>query len=208
MKALLAMMVLAYLAASACMTMLLRRAQSLPPDTFKDSQRVKNFKTAIMLVTVAKFALVIGFFILFLLNYRTLRHWVGSICFLMGLETLWAAFSMLWRASTTSLRSDCFSWDKNTLERFERTSSSLKSILRPFLFSGVLLVAVTVFLFFNTKLYLCLSFWDLGGIVCFFASHHLWFVLYIRYRDMTVEKLRKASSLLGANLVPKQPDTP
>ena len=208
MKALLAIMVLAYLAASAYMALLHVRAQSLPPDALKVSLRVKKFKTAAILVTVAKFALVIGFFILFFLNYPTLRHWVGSICFLIGLETLGGGFSMLRRARTTSLQSDFSPMDEKTFERFKSSSSSLKSILRPFLFSGVLLVAVTVFLFFRTNLYLCLSFWDLGGVVFFFVSNHLRFVLYVRYRDLAVEKLRKAIAPLGASVVPKQPDTP
>src|SRR5688572_16316796 len=147
MKTFLSIMVLAYLAGSAYTAVLHRRAQSLPLDALRDSLRVKKFKTAAILVTVANFAHVIGFFILFFLNYPTLRHWVGSICFLMGLETLWGGFSMLRRARTTSLQSDFFPMDEKTFERFESSTSSLKSILRPFLFSGVLLVAFTVFLF-------------------------------------------------------------
>jgi hypothetical protein len=208
MKTLLALMVLAYVAALAYMTIILHRAQSSPIDISEDPKRFRKFKTAVMLATIAKFALMIGFFILFLLNYQTLRHWVGSICFLMGLETLWGGFSMLRRARTTSLQSDFSPMDEKTFERFKSSSSSLKSILRPFLFSGVLLVAATVFLFFRTNLYLCLSFWDLGGVVFFFVSNHLRFVLYVRYRDLAVEKLRKAIAPLGANLVPKEPDTP
>jgi hypothetical protein len=37
-----------------------------------------------------------------------------------------------------------------------------------------------------------------------------WVYLYIRYRDVMVGRLQKAkaTSSIGANLVPKQPDTP
>jgi hypothetical protein len=201
MKTLLAMMVLAYVAASAYMTIILLRAQSLPPDASEDPQRVKKFKTAAMLATFTKFALVIGFFIVFFLNYRTLRHWVGSICFFMGMETLWAGFSMLRSARTQSLRITP-STDR-ALELFEKSSSTLKRMLKPYLYSGVLLVAIPVFLFFDKKLYLYLSFWDLGGVVFFLASNHVWFVLHIRYRDVMVGKLQKAKAppSLGTNLV-------
>ncbi len=206
MKALLVLMVFVYIAGSRYMATVTHRAQSSLVDTSDDQKRVKKFKTAIALAVFAKFALVIGVFTIFFLHYQTLRHWVGSVCFLIGMETLWAGYSMLQSAHTRALRTN-HSTDR-ALELFEKTSSSLKSILGPFLSSGVLLVAVTVFLFFNTKLHLYLSFWDLAGVIFFLASNELWFVLYIRYRDVTVGKLRKAIPPLGANVVPKHPDTP
>src|SRR5437773_5772622 len=193
MKTLLAiMMVLAYVAASTYMTTILLRAQSSPPDASEDPQRVKKFKTAVAFATFVKYALVIGCFVIFFLHYQTLRHWVGSICFLMGLETLWTGCSMLRSAPTLSLPSN--SSTDRALELLERPSSSIKTLLGPLVFSGVLLVTVPVFLFFHNKSYLHLSFWDLGGVVFFFASYHLWFVLRLRSCGVMVGKLRPSSS--------------
>ena len=208
MKPLLALMVFVYIAGSTYMDTILRRAQTFPVGTLEEAQRVKRYKPAIALAVIAKFSLVIAIFIIFFLHYHSLRHWIGSICFLIGMETLWAGFSRLRSARTQSIRITPST--DGTLEPFEKTSLSIKRILWPFLYSGVMLVAIPVFFYFDKKLYLYLSFWDLGGVVFFLASNHVWFVLYIRCRDVMVEKLQKAkaTSSLGANLVPKQPDTP
>jgi hypothetical protein len=134
MKALLVLMVFVYIAGSRYMATVLYRAQSSPVDTSEDQKRVKKFKTGIALAIFAKFALVIGVFIIFFLHYQTLRHWVGSVCFLIGMETLWAGFLMLRSARTRALRTNP-STDR-ALDLFERSTSSLKSIRGLFLSSG------------------------------------------------------------------------
>jgi len=75
----------------------------------------------------------------------------------MGLETLWTSFSMVrWRPTVPP---------------------SAKNFARQILISCILLVATTVFFFFGTKLSLCLSLWDLGGVVFFFISNNVAIVL-------------------------------
>jgi hypothetical protein len=184
MKVLLALMAFTYIAGSRYMDAVLQRAQSSPVE---EAQRVKRYKPAIALTVLAKFGLVIGVFVIFFLQYQTLRYWVGSVCFLIGMEALWAGFSKLRSARKRNL--PITSSPERAVELFERATSSLRAMLMPFLSSGVLLVAVTVFIFNKTQLHLYLSLWDLGGVVFFFASYHVWFVLYIRYSDVMVEKL-------------------
>ena len=193
MKALLALTVFVYIAGSTYVDIILRRAQTSLVDPLEEAQQVKRYKPAIALALFVKFALIIGISIIFFLHYESLRHWIGSVCFLIGLETLWAGLSSLRLARTRSLRITP-STDR-TLELLERSSpSSFKRMLMPFLSSGMLLVAVIVYFYFAKNLYSYLSFWDLGGVVFFFAGYHVWFVLHIRYRDVMVDKLHKAKA--------------
>src|SRR5678810_820787 len=116
MKALLALMVFIYIAGSRYMATVLHRAQSSTVDTLEDPQRVKKFKTAFALAVFAKFALVIGVFVILVLHYQTLRHWIGSVCFLIGMERLWAGISKLRSARTQSLTPSTV----KILEQFEK----------------------------------------------------------------------------------------
>ena len=206
MKALLASMVFVYIAGSIYMGTILRRAQTSPVDTLEEAQRVKRYKPAMALAALAYWSLFIGVFVILVLHYQTLRHWIGSVCFLIGMERLWAGISKLRSVRTQSLTPSTV----KILEQFEKSSSTLNRKLKPYLYSMVLVVAIPVFFYFDKTMYLYLSFLYLSGVVFFLASNHLWFVFYIRSRNVMLGKLQKAKATtsLGANLVPKQPDTP
>src|SRR5687767_14569681 len=129
MKALLASMVFVYIAGSIYMGTILRRAQTLPVDSPEEAQLVKRHKPAFALAIFVKLGLVIGVFGIFLLHYKTLRYWIGAISYLLGLGGLWTAFSQIgWRHTV---------------------SPPAKHVARQILISCVLLVAITVFFYFD-----------------------------------------------------------
>jgi hypothetical protein len=188
MTTLVTMMVLAYLATSTSLAAMVRRARSLPPDASTDSQRLKRFKAAVILATGFKYALMIGVVVLCFLDYQTLRYWIGAIGAIMGLEELWAGFSMLQSANTFSLRST--SSPEKVLKALEREAAALKHRRGLQLLSSVLFVAIIMFFFFQTKAHRYLSLWDLGGVIFFYATFQLWFILRMRYLHIVGGKLQ------------------
>jgi hypothetical protein len=66
----------------------------------------------------------------------------------MGIETLWGGFSMPPR----------------------RPIPVTKNFTRSILISMVLGVAIAIFFFFDKKIYVYLSLWDLGGVIFFYIS--------------------------------------
>jgi hypothetical protein len=158
MKTLLVIMVLAYVAASAYIARVIRGGSSFASDQEK---QIRQFKQIISLgVLATKYLLVIGFFALFFFNYQVLRYWIGFICLVMGIETLWAAFSMPPRRPLVGIS---------------------RKFTRSLVISMVLFVALAVFFFFDKKLYLCLSLWDLGGVIFFYICIQTGLIL--RFRD-------------------------
>ena len=79
----------------------------------------------------------------------------------MGLEAIWAGFSMLHSANTFSLR--VTSSPEKVLKALEREAAALKHRRGLQLLSSALFVAMFMFFFFQTKAHLYLSLWDLAA---------------------------------------------
>ena len=106
----------------------------------------------------------------------------------MGLEAIWAGFSMLHSANTFSLR--VTSSPEKVLKALEREAAALKHRRGLQLLSSALFVAMFMFFFFQTKAHLYFSLWDLGGVIFFYASFHLWFILRLQYLRIVGGKLQ------------------
>ena len=182
-------MVLAYVTTSTYIETVLLREQRSPLDPSKDPQpNTKRMTVSAIAAFAAKYAVVIGFFVIFYLHYQTLRYWIGSICFVMGLEALWACFSVVrWGPAV---------------------HTSVKRLTRSLWISGALAIPVMVFLFFEKNLHLYLSLWDLGGIIFFYVSNDVWLLLRFGRSGLVKGKESGGSPPFGAMLVPKHPDAP
>jgi hypothetical protein len=103
-----------------------------------------KFKKALaILAFITKYGIIIGFFVIFFIHSESLRYWIGSICFILGLEALWTALP----------------------RRNPFTSGS--PLTKRLLISSTLLIVAVVLLFLTNKMYVYLSVWDLMGVIVF-----------------------------------------
>jgi len=194
MEVLLSLMVLAYVTVSTYIATLLLREQLSPFDPSKAPQpNTKLITVSAIAAFAAKYAVVIGFFVIFYLHYQTLRYWIGSICFVMGLEALWECFSVV-------------RWGPTVPTSVKPTS--VKLLTRSLWISGALVIPVMVYFFFDKKLHLYLSLWDLGGIIFFYVSNDVWLLLRFGRSGLVKGRESGGSPPFGAMVVPKHPDAP
>ena len=187
MEVLLSLMVLAYVTASTYIATVFLREQLSPFDPSKDPQpNTKRITVSAIAAFAAQYAVVIGFFVIFFLHYQTLRYWIGFICFVMGIEAL------------------CFSVIRWGLT----VPTSVKHVTKPLLISGALVIPVMVFFFFDKKLHLYLSLWDLGGIIFFYVSIDVCLLRYFGRIGLVKGRESGGSPPFGAMVVPKHPDAP